>query len=171
MRYRIPSHGKWPLIVLVLLWALTLALGAGAETLTGRVVKVYDGDTLTILTTAKEQVRVRLAEIDAPELKGQPYGQQAKQALADRVFGRVVEISVVDRDRYGRVVGHVLVEEQNINAAMVKEGHAWVYTRYARDPRLLVWQATAQAERHGLWALQPDQRIPPWEWRQQQRRR
>ncbi|QBQ55554.1 thermonuclease family protein [Nitrosococcus wardiae] len=74
----------------------------------GRVVGISDGDTLTLLTPAKKQIKVRLAEIDIPE-KGQPYGSQAKQALSNLVFGKQARVVVEDVDRYGRTVGHFFI--------------------------------------------------------------
>ena len=79
---------------------LLVGSSAGAETITGKVVKVADGDTITILVD-REQVRVRLANIDTPERK-QPWGKKAKQALADLVAGEWVEVDVLDVDRYSR---------------------------------------------------------------------
>lgn len=81
---------------------------------------VTDGDTITVLV-AQRPVKVRLAEIDAPE-RGQPWGAQAKKALSDKIFGQVVEVRVVDTDRYGRTVGHVHLKGRDINREMVQEG-------------------------------------------------
>jgi endonuclease YncB( thermonuclease family) len=81
---------------------LVLPLSAQAETLTGKVVGVTDGDTITVLV-AEHPIKVRLAEIDTPE-RGQPWASRAKQALSDKVFGKEVEIRVVTVDRYGRTV-------------------------------------------------------------------
>jgi len=134
--------------------------------LTGDVVKIADGDTLTLLTADKEQVKIRLAEIDTPERK-QPYYQVAKQALADRVFRQIVQVEIVDWDQYGRAVGKVILEGEYINAWMVAEGHAWVYRKYSDDPHMLELEASAQEQGIGLWALPESERIPPWEWRRQ----
>jgi endonuclease YncB( thermonuclease family) len=85
--------------------AIAGAVTAAAEGLTGKVVGVADGDTITVLVE-RQPIRVRLAEIDTPE-RGQPWANRAKQALSDKVFGQVVEIHVVDTDRYGRTVAKV----------------------------------------------------------------
>jgi endonuclease YncB( thermonuclease family) len=104
---------------------LAAPLGARAETLTGEVVSVADGDTITILVDS-ERVKVRLAEIDAPE-RGQPWGKRAKQALTGKIAGHVVQVETSWRDRYGRRVGHVVYSGRDINRELVREGHAWVY--------------------------------------------
>jgi endonuclease YncB( thermonuclease family) len=152
----------------ILFLLLLVGTPAAAETLSGRVVGITDGDTLTLLTVDRVQVKVRLAEIDAPEAH-QPYGQRAKQALATLAFGREVGVSVVDRDRYGRQVGRVHVGGVDVNAELVRLGAAWVYRRYSRDPDLLVLEEEARSERRGLWGLPETDRQPPWEWRASRR--
>jgi endonuclease YncB( thermonuclease family) len=142
---------------------------ARAAEFAGRVVGVSDGDTLTVLTGAREEVRVRLAEIDAPE-SGQPYGARSKQVLSDLAFGRQVRVSTVDIDRYDWVVGRVHAGSRDVNAQMVRQGAAWVFVRYSRDPALPPMEAEARAARRGLWALPEAERMPPWEWRAQHRR-
>lgn len=153
MRFRITA--------LVLFLLVTPAFGAD---LAGRVVAVVDGDTLTVLTSEKKQVRIRLAGIDTPE-HDQPYGSRAKQALSALAFSKDVRVTVVDYDRYGRAVGRVHVGETDVNAQLVREGAAWVFTRYNDDPKLVTIEADARAAKRGLWALPESQRIPPWEWR------
>lgn len=140
-----------------------------AAAFAGRVVGVADGDTLTVLTTARAEVRVRRAEIDAPE-SGQPYGARAKQVLSDLAFGRQVRVATVDIDRYDRVVGRVHAGARDVNTEMVRQGAAWVYVRFNRDPALPPIEAEARAARRGLWALPEAERVPPWEWRAQHRR-
>lgn len=135
----------------------------GADVI-GKVVGITDGDTLTLLTPEKKQVKVRLAEIDTPESK-QPYGTRSKQALSDLAFNQQARVDVQTTDRYGRSVGRVYVGERDVNAAMVEQGAAWVYRQYSHDPALLDLEAQAQAAKRGLWALPESQRVPPWEWR------
>ena len=147
--------------IAVLLWPAALA--AGAETLTGKVVSVADGDTITILVD-RDQVKVRLAEIDAPE-HGQPWGKRAKQALIEKIAGHVVQVETKFNDRSGRRVGHVVYSGRDINRELVREGHAWVYRQWLRDETLLDDEAHARAERAGLWHLPEAERVPPWEWR------
>lgn len=147
---------------------LSLApLAAGAETLTGKVVSVADGDTITILVDS-ERVKVRLAEIDAPE-RGQPWGKRAQQALTGKVAGHVVQVETRFNDRYGRRVGHVVYSGRDINRELVREGHAWVYRHWLRDPTLLDDEAQARDARAGLWRLPEPERIPPWQWREARR--
>jgi endonuclease YncB( thermonuclease family) len=89
------------------------------------------GDTITVLV-AERPVKIRLAEIDTPE-RGQPWASRAKQALSDKVFGELIEVRILNTDRYGRTVGHVWIGDRNINREMVREGHAWVYRNYLDD--------------------------------------
>ena len=134
----------------------------------GRVVGIADGDTFTVLMAERDEVRVRLAEIDAPEAT-QPFGARAKQVLSSLAFGRTARVSVVDTDRYGRTVARLYVGTLDVNAEMVRQGAAWVYVRYSRDPVLPDLEREAQRMRLGLWALPQAERMPPWEWRQLRR--
>lgn len=139
-----------------------------AGELTGRVVGVSDGDTLTLLTPGKTQIKVRLDQIDAPET-GQPWGANSKQALSGRVFNRTVAVRSSGQDRYGRTLGQVRAEGRDINALMVSDGAAWAYRAYLTDKGLLTLESQARAERRGLWALPPDQVTAPWDWRAEKR--
>ena len=115
---------------------LLLALASlASEQLSGKVVGITDGDTLTVLVDRKP-VKVRLAEIDTPE-RGQPWARKAKQALSTKVYGEFVRVEVTDTDRYGRTVGHIYRGDRHINREMVREGHAWVYRQYVEDQSLL----------------------------------
>jgi endonuclease YncB( thermonuclease family) len=145
---------------------LLTATPAWAEELRGRVVAIHDGDTLTILTAERRQVKVRLAEIDTPESR-QPYGTRARQALAAMVARRDARVVVIDTDRYGRTVGRVYVGPLDVNRELVRQGAAWVYRRYLHDRTLLVGEAEARTARRGLWSLPERDQVPPWVWRQQ----
>jgi endonuclease YncB( thermonuclease family) len=145
----------------VLLLAFAPAHG---ETLRGRVVGVTDGDTIRLLVDGKRQYKVRLGEIDAPE-SGQPFGRKSKAMLSDLVFRQTVSARVTDVDRYGRSVAVITLQGTNINAEMVRRGGAWAYRRYLSDQRYLTWEAQARKGRRGLWALQADQIMAPWDWR------
>lgn len=139
------------------------------ETISARVTKISDGDTITVLSKGKGEVKIRLAGIDCPE-RGQPWGKKATEALRDQLKeGKNVHIQVVDVDRYGRLVGKVYTNGININRFMVRTGNCWVYPRYAKDQRLFELQQVAQEKKQGLWSLDESQRIPPWKWRQQNR--
>ena len=147
------------LIAFLLLPSLALTMG-----LEGNVVGISDGDTVTLLTPENEQIRVRLAQIDAPE-DGQAYANASRQALADKVFRKDVTVEEETIDRYGRVVGTLWYEGRDINRELVREGQAWVYREYLNDKDLLDEERAAKAEGRGLWKLQADQRVAPWEWR------
>lgn len=128
----------------------------------GRVVGVSDGDTITVLTEGHKQIKVRLAEIDAPE-KAQAFGQRSKQALSDLVFGKTVRVEQQDMDRYRRVVGRVFIGATDVNAEQVRQGMAWVYRQYLRDRTLLTVEKEAREARRGLWS--DPHPVPPWEYR------
>lgn len=145
----------------VIFWFSTLA---GAQVVTGKVVGIHDGDTLTLLTADRNQIKVRLAEIDTPE-KAQPYGQKSRQALAAMVFGKQVTLDTQATDRYGRTVAKVTMGTQDVNRELVRQGAAWVYRQYSKDRSLLLVEEDAKAARRGLWALPEADIVPPWEWR------
>ncbi|MBN2701128.1 MAG: thermonuclease family protein [Methylothermaceae bacterium] len=146
------------------------ALPSLAGEISGRVVSIADGDTITVLTPQKRQVKVRLSEIDTPE-KRQPYGSKAKQALSNLVFGQNVKVKVETTDRYGRTVGQVYIGGDWVNRAMVCGGHAWVYRKYAKSRSLYDCEREARLSKLGLWSLPEAQRTPPWEWRHASRNR
>ena len=133
-----------------------------AGELVGRVVAIADGDTLTVLVS-RQQIKVRLTDIDAPERK-QPFGQRSRQSLADLCARRDATVLEAGKDRYGRTLGRVLCDGVDANAEQVRRGMAWVYVRYApKGSPLYAMQAEARAAKRGLWA---DPRpVAPWEWR------
>jgi endonuclease YncB( thermonuclease family) len=145
------------------LLASTIAVAAAAE-LTGRVVAVADGDTFTLLMDNKEQIRVRLTEIDAPE-SDQPWGMRAKEALASLVSSQTVRVVTAGRDQYGRTLGRVYVAGKDVSAEMLRTGSAWAYSQYLTDTSLLGIQKQAQIDHRGLWSLSMQDRVPPWDWR------
>jgi len=148
---------RFPLLVLLL-----TSSAFGGE-ISGKVISIADGDTFTLLTTDKQQVKIRLAEIDAPE-SGQPYGTKSKQALSGLVFGKDVRVVVQMTDRYGRTVGRPYVGGIDVSAEMVRMGAAWAYREYLRDKALLTIEAEAKVDKRGVWGLS-EASIPPWDWR------
>ena len=146
-----------------LVWAvLYLASPALAADFTGRVVGVSDGDTITVLHNGKGE-RVRLHGIDCPE-KRQAFGNRAKQFTSNLVFAKTVTVQAVDRDRYGRTVGVVLLPDgRSLNHELVKAGLAWMYRRYTNDQSLSDLEEEARVARRGLWA-DPNP-VSPWKWR------
>ncbi|EIK44808.1 putative micrococcal nuclease [Cellvibrio sp. BR] len=143
---------------------LYLSPSTQAANLHGKVVGISDGDTITILTTDKQSIKIRLIEIDAPE-KDQPWGQKSKQALSDLIFSRNVTVDSTGSDRYGRTLGTVFLSNRNINKHMVENGNAWAYTEYVRDQNYFELQERAKSKQLGLWSLSKEQTMAPWEWR------
>jgi micrococcal nuclease len=150
-------------LVAVGFWVLDASsLAGGSASIEGRVVGVHDGDSATLLTHKKSEVKIRLEGIDAPELK-QPFGTVSKQALSNLIFGKDVSVRVTGRDRYGRTLGRISVGATDINHAMVAAGMAWHYEKYSKDPKLAAAQVVAITARRGLWGGSTP--VPPWEWR------
>ncbi len=148
---------------------LITAMPASAESFDCRVIGIADGNTFSCRTNVGERLRVRLAEIDAPELK-QPYGSQARQALSDHIFGKNVTLEVKGRDGLGRTLARVGVGNIDVNSEMVRAGAAWAYRARLDDRRLLDLEAVAREFRRGLWSLHKTKQQPPWEWREQMRK-
>src|SRR5215472_16406920 len=147
----------------VVLWCLLAPLLAYAEQFTGKVVGILDGDTISVLREGKA-VKVRLYGVDTPE-KAQAFGTQARKFTSDLVFQRDVTVEIRATDRYGRLVGEVLLPDgRSLNQELVKAALAWWYRPYApNDPTLAQLEAEARTAKRGLWAdAQP---VPPWQWR------
>ncbi len=158
--------------IILAAFLLLAAPTAFADTLTGKVVKVADGDSITILDNTNAQHRIRLQGIDAPERK-QAFDNASRKHLASLVAGKTVTVKWDKRDRYGRIVGFVIVDGQDVNLAQVRAGMAWFYRYYqkelSRENRKLYAQTEdeARANKKGLW--QDKNPIPPWEHRKCQR--
>ena len=133
-----------------------------ADTLSGKCVKILDGDTIEVLC-ANTPFRVRLDGIDCPE-KRQAFGQQAKNFTGALVFRKDVEVSWKKKDRYGRLLGTVKLSDGRIlNDELVRSGYAWWYRKYSNDRRLAALELSARNQRAGLWST--DAAIAPWDFR------
>jgi endonuclease YncB( thermonuclease family) len=157
LRHYISSLRLLTGILLSLAW-----LQAAASSITGRVVGVHDGDTITVLDAGKKQYKIRFAQIDAPESR-QDFGQASKQSLSDLVYGKQVTVEVETTDKYGRTVGKVIVDGKDANLEQVRRGMAWVYRQYAHDQAYFSAEESAKAARLGLWSR--TDAVPPWEFR------
>jgi len=154
---------------------------SAASVLEGTVVKIADGDTITVLDSDKMQHRVRIAGIDAPE-KNQPFGNASRKRLGELVAREEVRVEFNKHDRWGRIVGKVLVtppdcltcsKTMDVGLAQVTTGMAWWYRKYANEQspedrgRYEYAEQEAKAERVGLWQDKNPQ--PPWEFRKAKR--
>ncbi|MDQ8022207.1 MAG: thermonuclease family protein [Moraxellaceae bacterium] len=130
-----------------------------AEPAVCKAVAIADGDTLTALCPGNVRVKVRLAEIDAPE-KGQPFGQRSKESLSSICFGKQASVVEEDRDRWGRTIARVHCAGVDANAEQIRAGMAWAFTKYLTDPSIAKLEQRAREQRAGLWV---DPRpISPW---------
>lgn len=136
--------------------------------LEGRIVGVTDGDTVTLLDIRHSQHKLRLAGIDAPEIR-MPYGQRAKQHLATLVFGRNVLAIITKQDRYGRAIATIRVNGADVNLQMIEVGLAWHYSKYSTEQtcdmasQYFRAEQVARAQAFGLW--NDPNPIAPWDWR------
>lgn len=166
--YKYVVHVRCLGAVAILLFSALVA----AEELIGTVVSVADGDTITVLDARRQQHRIRLAGIDAPE-KGQPYGQVSKQHLAELIFQQNVTVDWHKRDKYRRIVGKVLLGNKDVCLEQLGAGLAWHYKKYESEQSpedrqvYAEAEASARAGRVGLW--RDKGAIPPWEWRHRER--
>ena len=128
-----------------ILFALCLSATAQQQTITGKVVGVSDGDTITELDEHKRQHKIRHDGIDAPE-SNQDFGTRAKQSLSDLVFGKTVTVTSAKRDLDGRVVDQVLCDGKSANIEQLRRGYAWFYRAYAKELRPGIAEAYELAE-------------------------
>ena len=135
----------------------------------GCCVGVHDGDSLTLLSPEHMRIKIRVAFLDAPEL-GQSFGYGAKQAMSALVFGKDIAVYPHTIDRYGRTVAVVYIDGQDAGLELLRQGLAWVYTRYLPEAPADIQanyrqaETKAREERRGLWS-DSQEPVPPWEWR------
>lgn len=150
-------------------FALTLCFilfsGVAAASLSGEVIHVSDGDTVRLLV-GKETIRIRLFGIDAPESK-QAWGGKSRDKLRALVYRKKVRIIGGKKDRYGRVLGTIMLGDVNVNKEMVRSGMAWVYRQYNKDKSWVRIEEQARREKRGLW--QEKRPVAPWDYRRQKR--
>ena len=115
------TFARRALITLGILLA-ALAHPVSADTFFGRVVGVADGDTVTVLDAGRQQHKIRLGGIDAPE-KAQPFGEKSKQNLSRLVFGKDVRVEWAKRDRYARNSGGIDSHLFSASIASFMESH------------------------------------------------
>jgi len=164
------NRGICKIAVWAALMLLLFILQAGAGwAWTGKVVGIADGDTITVLHNRNDQVKIRLYGIDAPE-SGQSFGKASKQNLSSMVHGQSVQVEVMDTDRYGRTVARIFVDGEDVNAAQLRSGYAWLYRQYCKDWVCGEWvrlEAEARSSGAGLWVEKDP--TPPWQWRRDEK--
>lgn len=133
------------------------------------VIAITDGDTIKVLDNNNHQYKIRLASIDAPERK-QPYGLKSKQALARLIGNQRVTLDCPKIDFFKRHVCTVTLNGDDVNAAMVKQGAAWVYSKYYKGTEYYNFQNSAKSQGLGLWGTSEYKALPPWKWRQLQKK-
>lgn len=149
-----------------------LAPAPRGNAMTGHVVGVSDGDTITLLVAERQRYRIRLIGADAPE-KAQPYGQRSKQNLSALAFDQEAKVDCRAIDRWGRADCVVYVKGVDVALEQVRVGLAWWYRQYAKNQSRAERQAYEEAESVaktggiGLWA--DPSPIPPWDWRKGRR--
>lgn len=131
--------------------------------LTGKVIKVADGDTFTLLTEDNQQIRIRLHGIDAPE-KSQPYSQVSRSFLNEKIYGKMVKVEQMDIDKYKRIVGMVFIDGVNINEALLRGGMVWHYKKYDKNTQWAKWETEAREKKLGIWA-DSQEPVAPWDFR------
>lgn len=147
------------------LCALLLCVNGPAfgEEFFAKVIVVLDGDTV-LVRRESGLVKIRLAEIDAPE-KAQAFGKASKRSLSGMVLGKQVKIVGQATDQYGRMIAHLGMDGLDVNAEQIHRGMAWEYSNFHSNKALIALQHDAKQAPRGLWALSDP--TPPWEWRKQ----
>jgi endonuclease YncB( thermonuclease family) len=166
-------HNLYIRRIAVFILILITHASLSAATLSGRTVRVTDGDTIVILSEGNVQHKIRLQGIDAPERK-QAYGTKSKERLSESVAGRFVVVEYDKKDRYGRIIGKVLIGGKDACLEQIRAGLAWHYKKYQKEQpesdRILYSEAenNAREAKRGLW--QDPHALAPWEYRAARRK-
>lgn len=145
-----------------LLLCLIISLSITSKTLTGKIVRVSDGDTVVLLDSNNKQHRIRLDGIDCPE-KGQPYGKVATDFVKDLIAGKYVKVEWTQMDQYNRILGFVYIGDTNVNKELLKAGLAWHYKFFNDDTELANLEKIAKQKKLNIWSQKNP--IEPYQWR------
>lgn len=140
--------------------SLTICIGGKAQEYKGTIIRVIDGDTF-VFQTEEGSLTVRLLGTDAPE-RNQPFTQESADFLRQYLYKEAI-IKANGVDRYGRTLGILYINNQDINLLSIRNGFAWHFKRYSSDKQYAAAEDYARKDKIGLWAL--PNTIPPWEWR------
>lgn len=133
----------------------------------GKVIKVADGDTITLLDKNKKTFRIRFYGIDCPE-KGQDYYQVAKNYVSDKIFSKDVKVEIINKDRYNRSVGIVWYDKnKNLNIELINKGLAWHYKQFDKSKSFHEAENFARNSKLNIWQMKNP--IAPWEFRKMKR--
>ncbi len=156
---------RYLLKIIMFSWLFFLVpTDASNYTLKGKVIKVIDGDTITLLLNNYEQRKIRLYGIDAPERR-QPFGNKSKQMLSQMIARKEATAECIGKDRYNRDICVIWLDNNDINALMVFNGGAWVYRKYYSGTSYYQYESEAKRKHTGLWKTSESKAIPPWQWR------
>tara|TARA_B100000767_G_scaffold241976_1_gene238747 strand:- start:28 stop:483 length:456 start_codon:yes stop_codon:yes gene_type:complete len=134
----------------------------------GVIFRVIDADTVVLKSDQGINYKIRLLGIDAPEIN-QVYGKEATRYLSNKVLGKNLKVLGKNKDRYHRLLGKLILNGNDINLDLVKNGMAWHYKLYKKSQekkdQLLYSNAEiyAKVNKLGLWAKKMP--VPPWQWR------
>lgn len=151
------------LLLILLLFPAILS----AHTLKGKIIRVSDGDTVVVLDSTNTQYRVRLDGIDCPE-KGQPFGKKATDFVKN-ITSKSEFVTIVwkKKDRYGRILGYLIVDEVNVNKELLRNGLAWHYKHFNKDKELADLEQQAKDKKLNIWS--ESNPIEPYYWRKGKR--
>ena len=130
--------------------------------LKGKIIHISDGDTVHLLTSKNEKIKIRLNDIDAPEAK-QAFGNKSKENIKKFIYQKDVIVEYKKKDQYKRVLGTIYYQNRDINLQQVKDGYAWVYKKYSKNPTYFKAEQEARSKKIGLWSDRNP--IEPWVFR------
>ncbi|WP_185854718.1 thermonuclease family protein [Blattabacterium cuenoti] len=140
---------------------LIFSLSIGSS-ITGKVIKIYDGDTFRIETKKMEEYKIRISDIDCPE-KNQSYGIEAKNFLTKKILNKTVLIKNLKRDKYNRIVGLVIYDKnKDLGKDILESGFAWIW-KFSKNVPYKKIESQARKKKIGLWKKKNP--IDPYNWR------
>ncbi len=133
-----------------------------------KIVRIIDGDTFVSFAN-NDSLKIRLSGVDTPEMGNgksklhQPYANKAKEYMTNLILGQEVLIIPKEKDRYGRLVAWVFLDDIDISEELLKAGLAWHFVKYDSNDNYTRFEKKARSKRIGLW--EDNVPIAPWEWR------
>ncbi|MCT7523319.1 thermonuclease family protein [Aliarcobacter cryaerophilus] len=146
----------------IILLILLLSSNLASFELRGKIIHISDGDTVHLLTSKNEKIKIRLNDIDAPEAK-QAFGNKSKENIKKFIYQKDVIVEYKKKDQYKRVLGTIYYQNRDINLQQVKDGYAWVYKKYSKNPTYFKAEQEARSKKRGLWSDRNP--IEPWVFR------